>query len=56
MYKSMYTQMYHIRYMYYLYLSKISKDILRICLRTFEAEFPKIFKNVWPQSKNSTFL
>ena len=26
-------------------LSKISKDILRTCLRTFEADIPKIFKN-----------
>ena len=37
-------------------LSKISKDILRTCLRTFEADIPKIFKNVQPQTKNSTFL
>ena len=26
-------------------LSKISRDILRTCLRTFEADIPKIFKN-----------
>ena len=32
-------------------LYKISKDILRTCLRTFEADIPKIFKNVQPQSK-----
>ena len=25
-------------------------------LRTFEAEIPKIFKNIQPQPKNSTFL
>ena len=37
-------------------LSKISKDILRTCLRTFEADIPEIFKNVQPQTKNSTFL
>ena len=37
-------------------LPKISKDILRACLRTFEADIPKIFKNVQPQSKNLTFL
>ena len=37
-------------------LSKISKDILRTCLRTFEADIPKIFKNVQHKSKNSAFL
>ena len=37
-------------------LSKISKDNLRTCLRAFEADIPKIFKNVHPQTKNSTFL
>ena len=37
-------------------LSKISRDILRTCLRTFEADIPKIFKNVQPQLNNSTFL
>ena len=37
-------------------LSKISKDILRTCLRTFEAGVLKIFKNVQPQSKKLTFL
>ena len=37
-------------------LSKISKDILRTCLRTFEADIPKIFKNVQTQSKNSIFF
>ena len=39
-----------------LILSKINKDILRTCLRTFEADIPKIFKNVQTQSKNSTFF
>ena len=34
-------------------LSKISKDILRTCLRTFEADTPKIFKNV--QASNEKF-
>ena len=37
-------------------LSKISRDILRTCLRTFEADIPKIFKKVQPQLNNSTFL
>ena len=36
-------------------LPKISKDIWRTCLRTFEADIPKIFENVQPQTKNSTF-
>ena len=50
MYKSIDTQMYQIRYMYYYILSEISKDILRACLRSSEADIPKIFKNVQPSS------
>ena len=38
-----------------LVLSKISKDTLRACLRTFEADIPKIFRNFQPQTKISTF-
>ena len=51
----MYTNVPHTVHVLFI-LSKISKDILRTCLRTFEADIPKIFKNVQTQSKNSTFF
>ena len=52
---NVYTNVLHAVHVLFI-LSKISKDILRTCLRTFEADIPKIFKNIQPQSKNSTFL
>ena len=36
--------MYHIRYKYYLYCLKSVKDILRTCLRTFEADKESPYK------------
>ena len=52
---NVYTNVQHTVHVLFI-LSKISKDVLRTCLGTFEADSPKIFKNVQPQSKNSTFL
>ena len=37
-------------------LSKISKDILRTCLRASEADIPKIFKNVQPSSVEKFYV